>query len=282
MRLSDYKTDYKNGKMDKWSYIEKMYNLYSVLFDYADFIKDTEINKIEIENGEVVMTFKSSNIKFQCTNNDKRLAPFDALNFASYEADELDMQLELINPNSTILDIGGNYGWYALHVAKKYPNAKIFSFEPIPNTFLHLNKNISLNGLSNIQTYNFGLSDEEGEFLFYYDPELSVNASLQNVSAKDSIITVKCSVNTLDNFWKGSKSPIDFIKCDVEGVELLAFKGGLETIRKDLPIIFTEMLRKWTSKFNYHPNDIIELLSDIGYGCYVLSDKRLKCFFKVD
>lgn len=282
MKIAQYNNDYKVGKIDKWSYIDKMYDVHSILFEYSEFIKDTEISKIEIEDGEVIMTFRSSGVKFICAKGDKRIAPFDALNFASYEADELNMQLELMHLNATILDIGGNYGWYALHVAKKYPNAKVMSFEPIPDTYLHLNKNIAINGLSNIVTYNFGLSDEKGKFLFYYDPELSVNASLQNVSAKASIAEVECTVDTLDNFWKDSKTSIDFIKCDVEGAELLAFKGAREIIRKDLPIIFTEMLRKWTTKFNYHPNEIIDLLSTLGYDCFVLLDKKLKRFYTVD
>ncbi len=67
---------------------------------------------------------------------------------------------------------------------------------------------------------------------------------------------------------------LDFIKCDVEGAELLTFQGGLKTITKYKPIVFTEMLRKWSAKFNYHPNEIIELFKDIGYGCYfVVNDK---------
>jgi FkbM family methyltransferase len=228
------------------------------------------------------MTFKRSGVKFICAENDKRLAPFDALNFSSYEAEELDMQLALMNPKGNILDIGGNYGWYALHIANGQPGTKIYSFEPIPKTFEHLNQNIKLNKIENILTYNFGLSNENGKFTFFYDPALSVNASLQNLASNDDIETVNCSVRKLDNFWEVINEDIDFIKCDIEGAELLAFQGGIISIQKFLPVIFTEMLRKWTSKFNYHPNEIIELLGSIGYNCYTLDGDKLKSFNKVD
>lgn len=42
------------------------------------------------------------------------------------------------------------------------------------------------------------------------------------------------------------------------------------------------MLRKWSNKFGYHPNDIINLFTKIGYQCYVINDKKLKLFTKVD
>ena len=37
----------------------------------------------------------------------------------------------------------------------------------------------------------------------------------------------------------------------------------------------SEMLRKWSAKFNYHPNDIIQLFEEIGYECYVIADNGM-------
>ena len=36
-----------------------------------------------------------------------------------------------------------------------------------------------------------------------------------------------------------------------------------------------EMLRKWSAKYDYHPNDIIKILKDIGYECFFLRDEKL-------
>jgi hypothetical protein len=36
------------------------------------------------------------------------------------------------------------------------------------------------------------------------------------------------------------------------------------------------MLRKWAAKFNYHPNDIIDLFKSIGYKCFYSSNGKLK------
>jgi FkbM family methyltransferase len=145
-----------------------------------------------------------------------------------------------------------------------------------------LNENIRINGFTNIETFNYGFSDTEGEMTFYLDPALSVNASLADLSNNNQLVKVICYVKKLDNFIKEKNYKVDFIKCDVEGAELLVYQGGMELISNQRPVIFSEMLRKWAAKFNYHPNDIIELLSGEGYGCYVLKNKKLKAFGLVD
>lgn len=42
------------------------------------------------------------------------------------------------------------------------------------------------------------------------------------------------------------------------------------------------MLRKWSAKFNYHPNDIISFLSELGYRCYALSKENVQIINEVD
>ena len=69
------------------------------------------------------------------------------------------------------------------------------------------------------------------------------------------------------------------IKCDVEGSELFVFQGGIEILERDKPFIFTEMLRKWAAIFEYHPDDIINLLSSVGYRCFAYVDEKLEEFF---
>ncbi|MFL9484990.1 FkbM family methyltransferase [Chitinophagaceae bacterium LWZ2-11] len=282
MNLFDIKDQFNNKQIDKWQYIDKMYDVHTLFFDYARFIESTNISKIEIENGDVVMTFRDSGVKFICAKGDKRLAPFDTLNFGGYEQEELSLQMKLMETCKTIFDIGANYGWYAIHIAKRFPNAKIYSFEPIPYTYSQLKRNIALNDVQNIDTVNMGMGEEQGSFTFYYDPALSVNASMSKLTDSTSLEATTCKVSTLDAFGKTINTPVDFIKCDIEGAELLAFKGGAALLKKDCPIIFSEMLRKWTAKFNYHPNDIIAFLATLHYKCFTIDAGKLKPFDKVD
>ncbi len=275
-RLKNYRTNYENHKLSKEDYINKMYELHKILFDYSEYLGNTDINAIEITDQKVIMNFRNSDVKLICVKGDKRIACIDSLNFLSYEEEELMMQYQLIETDDIIFDIGGNYGWYAIHIAKKFPMNKVFSFEPVPTTYSILKENIELNQVNNIQPLNIGLSDKKGEFIFYCDPELTVNARLNNVKDSINALEIVCKVDILDAFVEDNKiNKLDFIKCDIEGAELFALRGSKDSLIKFKPKIFVEMLRKWSAKFDYHPNDIIIFLSELGYKCFTINNGLL-------
>ncbi|GHT41987.1 hypothetical protein AGMMS49965_12680 [Bacteroidia bacterium] len=269
-KLSSQKKAFLSGDLTKWEYFEKIYSIHDYLWDYSEFIKDTNVSKIEIEDDSVVFTCRNSQIKFACARGENRSLPLAILNLGDYETEELNMQLQLIKDGDTVFDIGGNIGWYALHVAKARPLSTVHTFEPVPWTFEWMEKNLQINGLRNIISHNLGFSDKAGDLDFFFDPTISGNASLTNVADKENIQVLKGKVSTLDGYVEKENAKIDFIKCDVEGAELFVFKGGMNVLKKHKPIIFTEMLRKWSAKFNYHPNQIIELFRQLDYAPYVI------------
>jgi FkbM family methyltransferase len=279
--MKQLKEDFFAGGIAKTDYIPGMNAFHRSLFEYAEFIKDTDVKSIEITDGKVVMTSRSGGVKFVCDPTDQRMAPIEILNFNEYEKEDCDMIFRVIKDGFTVFDIGGNFGWYSLHIAKRR-QAKIYTFEPIPKTHAYLKENIAINGIDSIELFNFGFSDREQDLNFYYYPEGSGNASSENLSGSDKVETVTCHVKKLDDFVAKCGCSIDFIKCDVEGAELLVFKGGLETIRRDRPIVFAELLRKWAVKFGYHPNEVLELFRGLGYRCFTVSGAKLVEFGVVD
>jgi FkbM family methyltransferase len=275
MNILDTRTKYLNNQLSKPDYIKQMYQFHhSKLFEYAEFIKQTNISSIEIIDEKVIVTSRDQ-VKMICPKGDHRVAPIESLNFLDYETMESAMIMRLVEPADCVIDIGANMGWYSINIAKKYPDSKIYAFEPIPKTYHYLAENISLNNIQNIEACPFGLSNEKNDLTFYFYPEGGVNASIANVSEREDVELINCHVEKLDDFVDQKKIKIDFIKCDVEGAELFAFKGGIESIKRDKPIVFTEMLRKWSAKFNYHPNEIILMFSDLGYECFYCSEDKL-------
>jgi len=277
MNLQELKNKFSNGELTKNEYIDLMYHQHSLIFEYSNFIKNTNLDSIEIKDDLMIAKFRDSQIRFICIPGDKRLAPLDTLNFGEYERAELDMQYRLIPTSGTIIDVGANLGWYSMHIAKYHESCNVHAFEPIPRTFEFLNKNIQLNKLTNIKTYSLGLSDQKGKLDLFFDPLLSVNASLQNVSESKNVQKITCAIDTLDDFCqKHNIVNIDFIKCDVEGAELFSLKGSKRILTDFQPIVFCEMLRKWAKKFNYHPNDIIDYMLELKYHCLVIRGKKLE------
>ncbi|OEZ99885.1 FkbM family methyltransferase [Duganella sp. HH101] len=274
---------FQQGATDKPTFIKTMYEQHhAVLFDYASYIGRTNVRKIEVEDGKVIMTSRDRGIRIACTPGDYRVAPMETLNFFDYEKEEATMMENLVADGDNFFDIGANIGWYALNIAASRRATTVYAFEPIPTTYGHLSTNLALNASANILPHNFGLSEQAGEFTFYYPPEGSGNASAVNLTGRDDVRTARCEVRTLDAYTADTGVRVDFIKCDVEGAELLVFKGGFETIKRDLPIVLSEILRKWSAKFNYNPNEIFALFRSVGYEVYTAEGGRLVRFGEMD
>lgn len=268
---------YENGVIDKPSFIKTMYEEHhAALFDYSTYLQKTNIASIEITDDAVVMTSRDKGVKMICPQGDHRVAPIETLNFLDYETIDSAMIMKLVSPNDCVVDIGANMGWYSINIAKTFPSCKVHAFEPIPKTYAYLEKNIKLNQMGNIFPHHFGLSSECKDLTFYFYPEGSGNASSANLSERKDAELVTCHVERLDDFVITNKLHVDFIKCDVEGAELFAFQGAVETLKLDKPIVFTEMLRKWAKKFDYHPNEIIKLFTSLGYHCFYAEGNALK------
>lgn len=275
--LQKMRDQYLSGSLSKPEYIQKMYQLrHAQLFEYAKYLSKTDVESIEIRAGKVIMTSKKYGVKMLCPEGDHRVAPVESLNFMSYEEKDACMILRLVPEQGVVFDIGANMGWYSLLIARQFKDCQVHAFEPIPKTNSFLKKNIEINNLPNIQAHHFGLSNESKDLTFYFYPEGSGNASSANLSERMDAELITCHVERLDDFIKVSGLKVDFIKCDVEGAELFAFQGAAETLKRDKPIVFTEMLRKWAAKFNYHPNEIIVLFLSLGYRCFYAEGGVLK------
>jgi len=273
MKLLQIRNEYKEKKLKKATFIKKIYKKYhDTLFDYSDLIKQTDVKKIEITDSELSMISKRYGIKVFFPRYDHRSAPIECINFGNYEKKELEALVQIIPKKGNFLDIGANIGWHSLIIANFFKNLKVHSFEPIKKTYNFLLKNIKSNFLKNIKAYNFGFYNENKEILFFTYPEGSGNSSIRNLSNKRNIELQKAQVKILDDFVNDREVRVDFIKCDVEGAELFVFLGAKKILSKNKPIVFCEMLRKWTKKFKYHPNQIIFLFKEFGYKCFYISN----------
>lgn len=129
-------------------------------------------------------------------------------------------------------------------------------------------KNVILNKLA--------LTDKKQKLSFYYSKKNTVASSSINIMDNNEAQLIECDANTIDEYIvENNITSLDFIKCDVEGAEYFFYKGGIKVFERFKPIIFTEILRKWTAKFDYHPNDIVKLFTNIGYKCFLINNNLL-------
>jgi FkbM family methyltransferase len=173
----------------------------------------------------------------------------------------------------TILDIGANEGQFIDKISKILPEANIFSFEPLQDSFKKLEEKVS--GKKNITIFNFALGDQEKETIINrneYSPSSSLleltdlhkNAFPITKEAKEEKIYVK-ELDKIANELELKKKVM--MKIDVQGYELNVLRGAENTI-KEVDIILIE-----TSFYELYKNqplfgDIFNFLSDGGFNYY--------------
>lgn len=184
-----------------------------------------------------------------------------------------------IGRGDVCLDVGANIGWYStLFQETCGADGAVHSFEPVPQTFAELEKNVALNGSSpNVFLNNFGLGDEEKESEIYlFDKLPSGHASLaprKNETAK--VIPIK--IKTLDSYLiEREIKQVDFVKVDVEGAEMMFLRGAKKLFeQRKPPIIFMEMALATSKEFDYKPNDLIVFIKNqAAYDFYALDEMK--------
>ncbi|MDC9722674.1 MAG: FkbM family methyltransferase [Urechidicola sp.] len=176
-----------------------------------------------------------------------------------YDKDVLELIHNLIDSNSTFLDIGANIGYYSVSIANHFKTqkskGKVISFEPFEGNFLRLNENIDINKLNSFCILNnFGLSDKSDEALITLRDDFRLGSSTGNASIQtgkkidDGYKTTPIKLKSLDDVWETNYlnlGRIDFIKMDIEGHEDFCLKGAQQTINKHRPTIFMEVAKPY-------------------------------------
>jgi len=104
------------------------------------------------------------------------------------------------------------------------------------------------------------------------------NSGLASFGCRPEVdIPCEIEMTSLDAYLdRQSIQRVDFVKVDVEGSELLVFRGGCRLLsRSDSPAILFEVNEETASKMGSSCPAVKKLLVDYGYGIYSYDGKRL-------
>ena len=196
--------------------------------------------------------------------------------YGQFEAFETEVIKKEIKEGDVVLDIGANIGYYALIFAKLVgPKGKVFAFEPDPENFALLNKNIKINEYKNVVLINKAVSNEVGEIKLYLNEYNKANHQIY--PSKNHRKSILIQTTRLDDFFKDYKGKIDFVKIDIEGAEYLAIQGMSNLLNKNKNIkIITEFYPCWLENFNVKSEEYLKLLSKHGFKLYNLNKNAVK------
>ena len=167
-----------------------------------------------------------------------------------------------------LIDCGCNYGFYTFHVASLSERNHVISIEASQKTSNEFLKNKKLNDLNNITFFNKAVSDKNDINVTFNESENDWESSISHNDFKlDTSREIKtCTIDTLTKNQDLNECLL-FIKLDIEGNEMRAIQGGIETIKKFSPIIIIEF-----SKFIFDKKDNLDylknFLTDFDYRIY--------------
>lgn len=191
----------------------------------------------------------------------------------SYEAGTIDVLKKCLRQGDIFVDVGSNIGLMSLSASKFVgDNGRVYSFEPEPEIFAIFKKNIEMNKISNISSYNIGLGRNRKKAIIYSNLDRNRgSASLIKPNQKNSKGR-EVLVEALDEFAITNKiANIRMIKIDVEGWELEVLKGANNLLKSpNAPIICIEYSNLHPTQ-NGHVLDIYNYILTINnYKIYKL------------
>jgi FkbM family methyltransferase len=119
----------------------------------------------------------------------------------------------------TVLDIGANVGVTALYFSQIFPNASIYAFEPAPDNFAVLQRNVA--NCARIRAFNFALGAQDATLeLFASDNPINFGGYSLHAAGSDTSKTISIPVRNVAGVLKEiGVEAVDVIKVDTEGAE---------------------------------------------------------------
>jgi FkbM family methyltransferase len=188
----------------------------------------------------------------------------------TYEPHVTNQLRRWLTPGGVFVDIGANVGYFtvlaARHVGRE---GRVIVFEPNPASLKVLLLNTLPEG-DTIRVYPFAVSDREG---FLSLMRIVSIASSKRV-AEDELrypndVTLAYAVR-LDDALRDERR-LDVLKCDIDGHDYRAIRGGLATLARTRPVVFAEFNPGTLRSFSeIDPIEYLRLFTGLDYRMTVL------------
>jgi FkbM family methyltransferase len=169
----------------------------------------------------------------------------------------------------TVFDIGGYIGIYTLFFAQAVgATGRVVTFEPHPANLRELAVNVRLNNFENVTIVPLGVGRQRAQVELIIDPlypsrGFVVGARKPEHMPARKLGKIPITVVSLDHLAHTGQLPSpDFVKIDVEGLELDVLRGMQQIIAACKPQLLIEV--------HYEMPELIALLLAQGYSIYVI------------
>jgi FkbM family methyltransferase len=171
-----------------------------------------------------------------------------------------------------IFDIGGFEGIHTIFFADRAgPDGQVVTFEPDPVNYQKILENVGINDLTNVVVLNLGVGDRPGHLEFAYPRDRGRGSALietlEHYKSDSHTQRVTLPVTSIDSELQSQGRPApDFVKVDVEGLELQVLEGMVDTVDRFKPRIFLEIHGWSVNGKEANSQRVVAWLEDHGYS----------------
>ena len=197
----------------------------------------------------------------------------DYWSFAGPSEAEFNLLRRVVRPDSTVADVGANYGGFTVTMAGLARAGRVYSLQPAPSTFRILRDNVERNGLTNVETIRAAVGDTVGQLPFTDDTSVSArNRIASSAAVVGTAPVVQVDAIRLDRFCaEGKIDRLDFVKTDTEGFEPRVFRGAAELLKnRRIGLILAESCPLALADMGSNVREYVDAVESCGYGVFEL------------
>lgn len=189
-----------------------------------------------------------------------------------WEPHQTQLLLEHLQPGDTFVDVGANLGYYTVLAATKVgPTGRVFAFEPDPESYALLVRNVQRNGLKQVMAINKAAGEASGTLrLFLSSAGRGDHRSYDPGGGRTS---VEVDVVTLDQHLRAAGGDVHVIKIDTRGAECAVLAGmkTLFTEHRELSLAVAYYPR-FVEAMGYQPAECFGALANHGYALQLIDE----------
>ena len=176
----------------------------------------------------------------------------------------------LLRPGDVFVDVGANIGIHSLEAARAVgEKGRVYSFEPTPEAFAALRKNLELNEMPRVETFQCAVLDRPGPVPLYLNTGMSGLNSLFGESGRESILVEGV---TLDEALRGRES-VHVVKIDAEGAEPFIWRGMAKVLAANPKlVVLLEFAATHLRRAGIDPPDFLRELKAAGFEIRQIHD----------
>lgn len=178
-----------------------------------------------------------------------------------YEPQSAALLERVVRPGMHCLDVGAQTGFFTCLMATLAgPSGTVDAFEPMPDSYELLQRNIAENGWRNVRGHHVAASREPGVI------EMSHVSHMYVAGRIDGAPVVDVPAVPIDDVIGG---PVDVVKMDIEGHEPAAVMGMKRLIERWRPVLITECNEYWLQHCSgLSSSDYCRMLESLGYTLF--------------